>query len=59
MTSLQGRIKWSHEGFIRVNSDKILIFVLVKEIVLYTGKSPLETPLILRDTETVPYQLIL
>ena len=38
---------------------KILIFNLVKEIVLYTGKSPLEAPLILWDTETVPYQLIL
>ena len=43
MTSLQGAIKWSHEG-IRF-SDKILIFILVKEIVLYTGKSPLEAPL--------------
>ena len=31
----------------------------MKEIVLYTGKSPLEAPLILLDTETVPYQLIL
>ena len=39
MTSLQGAIKWSHEGI------KILIFILVKEIVLYTGKSPLEAPL--------------
>ena len=28
-----------------VFSDKILIFILVKEIVLYTGKSPLEAPL--------------
>ena len=37
-------------------SDKILIFILVKEIVLYTGKSPLKTPLRLWDTETVPYQ---
>ena len=35
--------------------DKILIFILVNEIVLYTGKSPL----ILWDTETVPNQLIL
>ena len=41
------------------NYDKILIFILVKDIVLYTGKSPFEAPLILRDTETVPYQLIL
>ena len=31
MTSLQGAIKWSHEGLC---SDKILIFILVKEIVL-------------------------
>ena len=38
---------------------KILIFILVNEIVLYTGKSPLEAPLNLRDTETVPDQLIL
>ena len=37
-------------------SEKILIFILVKEIVLYTGKSPLEAPLSLWDTETVPYQ---
>ena len=36
-----------------------MIFILVKEIVLYTGNSPLEAPLILRDIETVPYQLIL
>ena len=44
MTSLQGTIKWSHEG-IRYFSDKILIFILVKEIVLFTGKSPFEAPL--------------
>ena len=37
----------------------MVIFIFVKEIVLYTGKSPLEAPLILWDTETVPYQLIL
>ena len=43
MTSLQRTIKWSHEG-IRYFSDKLLIFILVKEIVLYTGKSPLEAP---------------
>ena len=30
-----------------------------EEIVLYTGKSPLEAPFILWDIETVPYQLIL
>ena len=29
----------------KVFSDKILIFILAKEIVLYTGKSPLEAPL--------------
>ena len=34
----------------------LLIFILVREIVLYTGKSPLEAPLILRYAETVPYQ---
>ena len=39
--------------------DKILIFILVKEIVLYTDKSPLEAPLILWEIETVPCQLIL
>ena len=39
--------------------DKILIFILVIEIVIYTGKSPLEAPIILWPTETVPYQLIL
>ena len=38
--------------------DKILIFILVKEIVLYTGYSPLEAPLNLWDIETAPYQLI-
>ena len=38
--------------------DKILIFILLKENMLYTGESPLEAPLILWDTETVPYQLI-
>ena len=37
----------------------ILIFILMNEIVLYTGNSPLEAPLILWDIETVPYQLIL
>ena len=40
----------------KVFSDKILIFILVKEIVLYTGKSPFEAPLSLCDTETGPYQ---
>ena len=55
MTSLQGAIKWSHEG--EVFADKILIFILVKETVLYTGKSPIESPLILWDTKTVSYQL--
>ena len=43
----------------KVIYDKILIFVLVKEIVLYTGNSPLETPLILWDIGTVPYKLLL
>ena len=46
MTSLQGAIKWSHEGN-RYFYDKILIFISVKEIVLYIGNSPLEAPLIL------------
>ena len=44
---------------VKVFYDKILIFILVNEIVLHTGKSPLEPQLILWDTETVPYQLIL
>ena len=38
---------------------KKMIFILVKEIVLYTGNSPLEDPLNLWDIETVSYQLIL
>ena len=45
MTSIQAAIKWSHEWFSYF--DKILMFILVKEIMLYTGKSPLEAPLIL------------
>ena len=56
MTSLQREIKWFHEG-LRFVSDKILIYILVKENVLYTGKSPHEVPLIQRDTENAPYQL--
>ena len=43
---------------VKVFSDKILIFIWVKETVLYTGKSPLVAPLIQWDTEAVPYQLI-
>ena len=31
----------------KVFYDKILIFILVNEIVLYTGKSPLEAPIFL------------
>ena len=46
MTSLQGAIKWSHEVF-RYFLIKILIFILVREFVLYTGKSPLEASLLL------------
>ena len=46
MTSLQGAIKWSHKG-IRYYADKILIFILVKEIVLFTGKSPLKAPFLI------------
>ena len=46
MISLQVAIKWCHGGFrnnlLKVLSDKILIFILVKEMVWYTGKSPLE-----------------
>ena len=42
-----------------VFSDEILIFILVKTIVFYTGKSPLEASLILLVIETIPYQLIL
>ena len=37
---------------------KMMIFILMKEIVLYTGNSPLEAPLNLWDIETAPYQLI-
>ena len=44
MTSLQGAIKWSHEGF-RYFLIKILIIILVEEIVLHTGKSHLNCPL--------------
>ena len=44
MTSLQVAIRWAHEGF-RYFLIKYT-FILVKEIVLYTGKSPLETSLI-------------
>ena len=38
MTFLQGAIKWSHEGFMCFLI--ILIFIIVKDIVLYTAKSP-------------------
>ena len=41
---------------VKALSDKTLIFILVKEIMLYTGKSPLEATLILWGTETAPYQ---
>ena len=43
---------------VKVFFDKILIFISVKEIVLYTVKSPLQDPLIQWDTEGVPYQLL-
>ena len=45
MTSLKGTkvVPWRD----KVIYDKILIFISAKEIVLYTGTSPLETPLIL------------
>ena len=46
MTSLQGQYSGPMKG-LGFFYDKILIFILVKEIVLYTGKSPLEAPLIL------------
>ena len=36
-----------------------MIFILVKEIVLHTGKSPLDAPFIMWDTETLPYNLII
>ena len=54
---------WGNYDFLAVAnkviqfSNEILIFILVKEIVLYTGKSRLEAPLILWDSETVPYQV--
>ena len=42
MISLQVAIKWCYGGFRnKVLSDKILIFILVKEMVWYSGKSPL------------------
>ena len=50
MASLQRVMKWSHEGF-RHFFVKILTFIFVKEILFYTGKSPLEAHLIQRDTE--------
>ena len=43
MTSLQGQKSGPMMGF--GNFDKILTFILVKEIVLYTCNSPLEAPL--------------
>ena len=44
MTSLQGVIKWSHEG------DKIFIIISVKKM-FYTDMSAVEAPLIQCDTE--------
>ena len=44
MTFVQGAITWFRR--VQVLSGKILIFILVKEIVLYTGKSPLEATVI-------------
>ena len=40
-------------------SDKVLIFISVKEMVLYTGKSPHVAPLFFGDIETVPQRLTL
>ena len=48
MISLQGAIKWAHEGsryMYFLIKYLYLICISVKEIVLYTGKSPLEAPL--------------
>ena len=58
MTSHTGAINWPHKG-IRSFIKKILIFILVKEIVLYTRNSQLEAPLVMWDIKTVPYQFIL
>ena len=51
MTSLQA-IKWFHEGF-RYFLIK-MIFILVIESVLYTGKSPLGAPFIQWDALNCP-----
>ena len=49
MTPSQGVIMWSHEGL--GISDKILKFILVKEILFYTHKSPLGPPVVQCETE--------
>ena len=48
MSTLHGVIKSFHEGF-RYFLISILIFILVKEILLYIGKSPLGAPLVQLD----------
>ena len=47
MISLQGVKKRSDEGYF----DKLLIFILVKEILLYTGQSSLGAHLVPLDIE--------
>ena len=46
MTSLQEVMKWFHEGFrCFLNVDIYIYCILVKEMLFYTGKSPLKAPL--------------
>ena len=40
---------------VKYQDISVLIFILVKEIVLYTGKSPLEAPYIRLDTEDIQF----
>ena len=43
---LQGVIKRPHEGFMYFLIIIIVIFIFVKEMLLYTGKYPLGAPLV-------------
>ena len=58
-TQVKFRKNWYKTVEFPPKLKKILIFILVNEIGLYTGKSPLDAPSILWNTETVPYHLIL
>ena len=50
---------------IRINKEKkpfkikFQVILVFHGTILFTGKSPIEAPLILWETETVPYQLII